>query len=273
MKIITPNSLDELKKIVYGFVKEDKNYYRGQSNYSWNITPSLARNLSIKNIDNLIQIEKKLLNMFVKTLSCSNLENLIPKPCNYDLGWVYSITAQHYGLPTRLIDFSHDIYSAIEFIVNDLNNSQHDGVLIIYEDAHHMQKDLSTLENPFDDEFKESFFIQVPSFGTRNNNENCLAESRKRIQGSKLFYRHTQKIKTCILDDFNHNGNLILIIIPQKMKISIIIWLIEINRFAYNLYKKTNLLDFYANCLKKKFEMINDSNITKHLNDARFWGY
>ena len=64
MKIETPKSFEEFLIIFDTYYSNGINYYRGQSDYSWDITPGLARNQSIKSLENLLAVESMLIQQF-----------------------------------------------------------------------------------------------------------------------------------------------------------------------------------------------------------------
>lgn len=68
------------------------------------------RGLIIPNIDRIRQTFNDI--MDIRTMSTS--ENWLP----YDL-WEIAALAQHYGLPTRLLDWTHDIHVALFFSIED----------------------------------------------------------------------------------------------------------------------------------------------------------
>lgn len=272
MKIETPKSFEEFKKIFCETSIGRIDYYRGQSDYSWDVVAGLARNTSIKKIANLISIENKLIGEFKKKIVDKKFENLIPKTVNYDKSWVSLMTAQHYGLPTRLLDFSHDKYSALEFAVADITNLNKDGVLIIYKDIDKINENVDSqlFKNPFTQDH-QSFFFQGISFKFSDNNEEKLSERRKIIQGSKFLYTQTDNIQQCLTLNKNHSEDITIIHIPKNIKIDIIKWLIEINKMAYDLYAGKNIVDYYSAILKNKFNSINDSNIDNSIGNDDFW--
>ncbi len=93
--------------------------FRGQSNFSWNLLPSIARlnpELSpIKHNNGWQGIEDYLLGEFKRYASM----HLKQEPKN-KLEWM--IQAQHHGLPTRLLDWSTNPLKALYFAVE---NSKH----------------------------------------------------------------------------------------------------------------------------------------------------
>lgn len=266
MRIETPKSLEEFLILFNGLDTPVVKYYRGQADYSWDITPSLARNKGIKNNKDIIRIESKLIEKFRKKIKDNKLDNLIPrvKGC-YDESWILLMAAQHYGLPTRFLDFSNDIFTALEFAVADIQNLNKDGALIIYKDVNSIQKDFSIFSCPFNINYNESFFLQVPSIYSPNENECILSEHRKIIQGSKLFYRDTPNLCECLSSAKLHSERLTKILIPREFKLDIINYLMKVQRMAYDLFAGKNDLDYYAAILKNEFCKLNESKIDDYL--------
>jgi len=266
MRIETPKSLEEFSEIFDYYNNDGNDYYRGQADYSWDITPGLARNKGIKNINDIIRIESKLIEKFRKKIKDNKLDSLIPKvESSYDEIWILLMAAQHYGLPTRFIDFSNDIFTALEYAVADMENLNKDGALIIYKDVNSIQKDFSILSCPFNINYNESFFLQVPSIYNPNENECILSEHRKIIQGSKFFYRDTPNLCECLSSDKLHSERLTKILIPRKFKLDIINYLMKVERIAYDLFAGKNDLDYYAAILKNEFCHLNESKIDDYL--------
>jgi hypothetical protein len=265
MKIISPNSFDEFLKIFKNYTNSGFFYYRGHSDYSWEITPGLARNKNIKSIENLLDVENKLIQQFDRYIKNNKLTKLIPiVNGSYDKSWFYLMAAQHYGLPTRLLDFSFDKFTALEFAVADIQNINKDGALIIYNNAKDKQENVISelLKNPFL-QTHNSFFFQTPSIKVSIGNEFNYSERRKFIQSSKFLYRNTENIFQSLSLDNDHTSNIILIHIPKNIKLIIIKWLIDIEQMAYDLYGGKNSIDYYSAILKCKFIGLNDNNIGK----------
>ena len=273
MKIVTPKSFDEFLEIFKNYTNGGINYYRGQSDYSWDITPGLARNKSIKNIEHLLDVENKLIHQFERCIQYNKLTKLIPiANGSYDKSWLYLMAAQHYGLPTRLLDFSFDRFTALEFAVADIQHLNKDGVLIIYNNEEDKQEnqDSVLLKNSFL-QTHNSFFFQAPSIKVSIENKFNYSESRKSIQRSKFLYRNTENIFQSLTLDNDHTYNLTLIHIPKNIKLEIIKWLIDIGQMAYDLYAGKNIIDYYSAILKCKFDGINDNNIDEQLGKENFY--
>lgn len=267
MEIKSPKSKVELLELFADYYNNGENYYRGQADYSWNITPGIVRNKGIKDIQSLLQIEKRLLENFQKKIIDNKLKYLIPRvEGSYDKAWILLMSAQHYGLPTRLMDFSFNKFAALEFAVADMQYLSKDGALIIYRDIQQTEKEVDSvvLKQPFNQE-QSSFFFQGISFRRAQENECLLSESRKLIQGSKFLYRDSENLHKCLSLDEIHSNNLIIIHIPAKLKISLIKYLIEIGEMTYDLYKRKNELDYHSAILKNEFFALNDSKISEYL--------
>jgi hypothetical protein len=177
------------------------------------------------------------------------------------------MAAQHYGLPTRLLDFSHDKYSALEFAVADLQKLNVDGALIIYCDINSIQEEDTSpiLTNVFATSHK-TFFFPAPIFKKHKCNEPKLSETRKFIQGSKFLYRETPKITECLALDHNHSYKLTKIHISKELKPAIIEYLIEERRFSFDIYAGKNAIDYHAAILKNEFLNLETKTVDNFLN-------
>jgi hypothetical protein len=96
--------------------------FRGQADYNWTLKPLIYRYQDFQRYQT-VQYEKNI---------------LLPKPKNpnpplthttYDIEWL--MNCQHYGVPTRLLDWSTDILIALFFACSDNNNIDSDGSLFV----------------------------------------------------------------------------------------------------------------------------------------------
>lgn len=261
------NIFSEFLRFYNIYPNSGNHYYRGQADYSWDITPSLARNQQIKKIEDILLLENKLIEKFEKRIIDNKLDSLIPTNFdNYGPRWILLMAAQHYGLPTRFLDFSNDIYTALEFAVADIKYLNKDGALIIFKNPGLYQKDDNSIElsSPFS-QTHDSFFFQDPKFGVSNNNNLNLSEERKIIQGSKFLYRASFNLCECISTDKSYTASINKICIPHEFKLEIIKFLINIDRMAYDLLAGKNDIDRYAAILKNEFSQLNESKIVDYL--------
>ena len=260
MRIEEPRSLVDFLKIYGKYYSNGDNYYRGQADLIWDITPSLARNRDIKGINLLLEVEKKLMVKFNTVIKEHKLEILIPKVNGYEDSWVMLMIAQHCGLPTRLLDFSHDKVIALLFAVADIRYLNKDGALIIFENPTYKQKDLSIFRNHFDNNIEKSFFIPAPVLMNKENNEIRLSERKKSLQGSKFLYRDAQNLCDCLSKDQEFTDKLTKIHISKELKLDIIKEIIKKGEMVYDLFAGKNELDHFAailnlnflNCMKTK---------------------
>lgn len=93
----------------------DALWYRGQTNASWTLHPKIARN------DGHLQDEVAMLKHFRQDAS----PRLRDKPGSQ---WEWIFLAQHYGLPTRLLDWSENPLIGLYFAVESDNADMHEPV-------------------------------------------------------------------------------------------------------------------------------------------------
>lgn len=115
------NSVTEILKYFYSLNLNKTAYrFRGQANFDWTLQPSIYRFCNFKRYQ-AVDYESNLLLAKPKT----------PKPpltfTTYDLEWL--MLCQHYGIPTRLMDWSVDILTALFFACAD--EPEKDGALFI----------------------------------------------------------------------------------------------------------------------------------------------
>ena len=267
MKTVKPKSLEEFLILIKGLDTPEVKYYRGQADYSWDITPGLARNKGIKNNKNLFDTERKLIEKFENKIVTNKFDKLIPQVNNsYDKSWTYLMAAQHYGLSTRLLDFSCNKCVALEFAVSDLNQMNKDGAFIIYNDIESIQEEVDSpiLTSPFS-QSHNTFFFQGISFRGSENNECNLSESRKIIQCSKFLYRDSHNLFQCLTLDDLHSDRLTIIHIPRYLKLEIINYFAKKISMTFDLYHGKNILDYYAAVLNNEFRDLNDGKIDDYL--------
>lgn len=100
----------------------DTYFYRGQSNYDWNLTPSIYRNRE-ENFSEVIVSENK----FVKQCISSFPNEFLNEKFMVDK----LAKLAHFGFPTRLLDVTKNIMVALYFACND-EKSDVDGALYTF---------------------------------------------------------------------------------------------------------------------------------------------
>ena len=263
MKFLTPNTL---KQFLYEFNKYNNSgdhYFRGQADSKWSIIPGLGRNKCKKIYNEITKIEAIFYKKFKEKIIEKEISHFIPLIKNsYHESWQWLMAAQHYGLPTRLLDFSHDKYTALEFAVCDLGSLDTNGALIIYHNVNSIHEEVTS--TILISEFKlidKTFFFQVPQFVQNTHNECNLSERRKAIQGSKFLYRETNKIRECLALDNYHSPSLTKIHISKNLKIQIIEYLFKNDRLASDIYAGKNAIDYYSAILKNDFMNLDSNNL------------
>lgn len=116
MEEIIINDIQSFLILEHNFLnQEDEIWYRGQANFDRGLDPSFLRL-----VNNSELAEKMLFDIFVQ-----NSSTLIETPTN-PLDWMFIM--QHYGIPTRLLDWTENPLVALYFAVEKYKNEK-DGAL------------------------------------------------------------------------------------------------------------------------------------------------
>lgn len=122
-------------------------YYRGLPNVNYKLSTSLTRNCK----DKAAFLEPSVLSSFTKYAS-------IEDPTLKDSVWKQMIVGQHYGLPTRLLDWTYSPLVALHFAMSesDCNQlSKHDCVL--------WRMDMTDVNRSLPEKYKEALRIKDSS--------------------------------------------------------------------------------------------------------------
>lgn len=137
-------------------------WYRGQANENWTITPSIYRNNNRKS-------EQVLCHLFYHGAT-QIMPQKIPKN-SYDQ-WITVI--QHYGLPTRLLDWTYSHLIALFFALNNndkLKNYDASITIIIPEPLNETQE-FDPYIYPIDS--SSALNLLVPAFNKKLSNSNKI---------------------------------------------------------------------------------------------------
>jgi hypothetical protein len=180
----------------FDFIKEcsklSKNkLFRGHADDSWSLLPNIARETPEKNT---VEIEEKMLNEFRRLAT-----TLLPDPdaTQKDL----LVLAQHYGMKTRLLDWSSNPLVALWFACQKEENSN--GVVYIYFPDESNEK---SVLSPFK---IETSVIYRP----RMNNPRIIAQS-----GCFTIHAYSNEKRRFVPFDEEKNGKVRTVIIEAKWK-------------------------------------------------------
>jgi hypothetical protein len=110
------NSLEELHENYIKCCPEEKFWmFRGQKDARWNLKTTFERLTDIAKPKDIINLEIGLLRKFERELPLYSRR--VPK--DKDLIELFSLM-QHYGTPTRLLDWTYSLYIATYFALEDI---------------------------------------------------------------------------------------------------------------------------------------------------------
>jgi len=227
-------SLDEYYNIVEGikkysldleFINQEGHFqtlFRGHKSESYKLIPSIARN--IDKVLDLSQIEIKMLENFKSEIIQKNTNNsfqaeYLDYPFHY--AWLLIQQAQHYGLPTRLLDWTSDpevaLFFATESFEKPVEKSGNVWIYLIPDDDiisdNDPKKYLST--NPL--QIENSFFLN-PSIMHNDNYLIQIAQRRKMRQHGWFYVQPISQLQTPLNKSIDKDGYLYKITIPSEYK-------------------------------------------------------
>ena len=123
MKTIQAESIFEVLKYVYSLSSLNSTFrFRGQSNFNWSLQPSIYRYENLKRYQVLF---------FEEALLAQKPSKPIPHLINTGLDFEFLMLCQHYEIPTRLLDWTTDVLTALFFSCIDCSEKNSDGALFI----------------------------------------------------------------------------------------------------------------------------------------------
>jgi hypothetical protein len=206
---------------------EEDVWYRGHSDFLWNLSPGLLRfNQSIT--------EGTLLTRFKQSAAM-----LIDSSPKNDFDWLFLM--QHYGVPTRLLDWSESPLIALYFAVENTNLDKLDGSLWLLKPIElNKIANISTPEKNFIPSFDDSELENYKVETLRSNPRNKLApiatiatRNSARIQ-AQLGVFTIHHLDNRPIEDICKSNELIKYKIPANSKESIRkeLELLSINKFS-----------------------------------------
>lgn len=194
--------------------------YRGQGQ-DWPLRPTIVRNL--KTPEEARQIEEAMITEFHQILKENGLEKSLQGEFltgTYHTQWLLLQQAQHYGLPTRCMDWTINWEIALYFAVFNPNDDHKNAVFWIYT----VPENGLTFDgnkpgyldyNPF--EFKETIFLNPSGFASKDYNSQ-IAERRRLRQNGRFCIQDYENIFIPLEEHPAHQPNLHKITIPKEIK-------------------------------------------------------
>ncbi len=172
-------------------------YFRGQLSSDWSIKPSLTRDL--KTADQVRNTEKKVLEFFSSQIKEKNYLDKIflhEKPNGYQNDWLWISQAQHYGIPTRLLDWTAKPEVALYFAVDNAQFDHLDGqILALFIPNEIIKTEGREFIQYYDtkpDELTETWFLN-PSFFWHDKYNEATGEIRRARQFGKFTLQPCEK--------------------------------------------------------------------------------
>lgn len=154
MKEIILKTIEEVIALINTF--ENHFIFRGQSNKSWELSSGLERMLDNNcNKTSLKKAEEYSLNLFKSKFHIYDSSNIRPQS---KLQWLSLM--QHYGIPTRLLDFTTSPYIALYFAIETFDNSSNNDIALFAIDYRALMKQSIKFIKSKDQEFKLDY-LQV----------------------------------------------------------------------------------------------------------------
>lgn len=207
---------------------ENTLWFRGCGDSEYSLTPSIHRHPTIKGGRELIDLEQKIIYRF-KQRAIPFLE----KPINIENQWELIFLMQHFGSPTRLLDWSENPYIALYFALTSAKYKRNGRKIEFNADAtvwfldpnlwnKEVLKDVGydggiiSLESPHIKSYEP--FIELPLmkekpiaiYGTHNS---------KRIVAQRgvftIFGKGTKSMEQIFEDEKYPNKTLVKVIIPK----------------------------------------------------------
>lgn len=202
----------------FGLVHE---MYRGQGRSSWKLQPNIARTFT--DAENLMEVEIQITGEFNRRMLEAGVSKAIETGFlnkKFHTEWLLIQQAQHYGIPTRFMDWTNDWEVALFFAVENPADDEFDGQFWIYlippggltiDNSNPTYLDI----DPY--KFDQTIFLNSAGFLSESYIDK-LAERRKGRQRGKFCIQSHEMALIPLEEQELHIPNLSKILIPKELK-------------------------------------------------------
>lgn len=216
--LLIEKEIQSIQDLLVALEEDNSNYkgsiwYRGQADKDWQLTPGYLRNSQLPSESTLIKKFKQ---------SAAMLINNTP---NESFDWLFLM--QHYGVPTRLLDWSESPLVALYFAVeNHFHHPEKDAALWslkpseLNKNAGIHNTDEENFIPSFDDIELKNYSVESLSHNTRTTQRplaTIATRNNARIQAQHGVFtiHHHDKVA---IEDVGDSSHVIKYIIPNSSK-------------------------------------------------------
>lgn len=231
-------SFDEFLKVINDDFKNFHNLknktilFRGQSESNYSLLPGIGRQSYLK--ENIIKYEQDILNEFKRRAI-----PFLPKSFNVNSEWEWLALAQHYKLPTRLLDWTENPLVALYFAFESPKDCVYRAVWIFGANENEFEDSNNPKVNPFT-------LKQTQVFVPNNMTERITSQS-----GWFTIHRYIEAENKFISLNTNnlYRERVYKLIIPNKLRNEV---LLKLDRYGINAFSIYPDLEGLSNYLTWK---------------------
>ena len=207
--------------------------YRGQGRNIWRLEPTIIRN--IKDVNEIKKIEIQLINDFHQMLVKYNLSNHIQSGFlkgKFHSDWLLIQQAQHYGIPTRFMDWTINWEVALFFAVANPADDDYDAdfwIYIVQPEDLELDNHLTTYYDFSPYSFDKSIFLNAAGY-LSDDYLSKIAMRRVARQNGRFFIQPYNLLSVPLEENASHQKYLHRVTIPREIKEDL---RSELSRFNY----------------------------------------
>jgi hypothetical protein len=244
METIEKRSYSEIKKMCLDIEKAGNSvFYRGTKVPY--LLPSIVPKKNNLDFIHLLNIEKNLLKAF---------KNIYPHKFECDevtKDWLYRIRAREHELASRLMDWSHIFYKALDFATKYLKSSEEYGYLWVLPMNGNEIVPFSDFRKYPIESISSSYMLRGVNYGK----DNALASHRQFVQGGNFLIQPPHLLATKLNEQSEFMNRLICLKIPAIYAEDIRMDIIKFEGEDVNqdiMIEKGNCIDLICKTLNEK---------------------